>query len=192
MLSKLRKSEDGVITIEAAMVIPIILTFILALLTIVQIAIAEMALQESVSEGAQTMSHYGYLAQQGAGLIQNETDAMIGVIEERGSEAANHGIIEYILSNAADKGKGALGELITNLSNGLQEDASNKLVKSLYEERVGSGGFFNASAITVTSNVSDGENVEITAEVPLEVVLPFFSRTLTIKKKAVEQVWNGA
>ena len=59
MFKRLRENEDGVITIEAALVIPIMVTFILMLMCIVQIAIAEMALQESVSESTHTMAHYG-------------------------------------------------------------------------------------------------------------------------------------
>lgn len=64
-------------------------------------------------------------------------------------------------------------------------------MKELYADRVGDGKFFNAEAITVTPTVNH-ETVEVVAEVPLEINLPFFSRTITIKKKSVEYIWNGA
>ena len=194
MLKRLYKNEDGVITIEAALVIPIILTFILFLMAIVQIAIAEMALQEAVSESAQTTAHYGFLAQKAEGLIENESDALIGVVEERAGEVVSdqHAILDTFINVGADKGKGAMSEIISNFSVNAQQDLTNQLAKELYANNVGNGGFFNSESVTVETTIQDNEIVEVVAEVPLEINLPFFNKTLNIKKKAAEYVWNGA
>ena len=62
MFKNFIKDEKGVITLEAALVIPIMVTFILILVGIVQVGVAEMALQETVSETAETMAHYSYVS----------------------------------------------------------------------------------------------------------------------------------
>lgn len=194
MLKKLYEKEDGVITIEASLVIPIILTFILFLMAMVQIVIAEMALQESVSEGAQTTAYYGFLVQKAEGLIENETDALIGVVEEKAGEVVSdqNAIFNTIINISADKGKGAMSNLINSTSVSAQQNLTNQLVKEMYADRVGNGGFFNSESIVVETTIQDNEIVEVVAEVPLEINLPFFNKTLNIKKKAAEYVWNGA
>lgn len=194
MLKELYEKEDGVITIEASLVIPIILTFILFLMAMVQIVIAEMALQESVSEGAQTTAYYGFLVQKTEGLIENETDALIGVVEEKAGEVVSdqNAIFNTIINITADKGKGAMSNLINSTSVSAQQSLTNQLVKEMYAERVGNGGFFNSESIVVETTIQDNEIVEVVAEVPLEINLPFFNKSLNIKKKAAEYVWNGA
>ncbi|KKK34120.1 hypothetical protein WN59_11075 [Salinicoccus sediminis] len=191
MFKRLRENEDGVITIEAALVIPIMVTFILMLMCIVQIAIAEMALQESVSESTQTMAHYGYLAQEAEGLLENESGAMMDVIKEKGGSVTENNVVDFLVEKVGSHAEGKIGEFISNMSVSAQTGITEGLVKELYTDRVGDGKFFNAEGVKVEPAVNQ-ETIEVVAEVPLEINLPFFSRTITIKKKSVEYIWNGA
>lgn len=191
MFKNFIKDEKGVITLEAALVIPIMVTFILILVGIVQVGVAEMALQETVSETAETMAHYSYLSEKANGYVHSEADAMLNEVVSKGGEYTNHNsIIGYILEYGRSTVSGPISDKIDSILNGATEGIANNLGKDLYKERVGNGTFFNAEGIQITTKLNK-PYVEVEGTVTLPLTLPFFSKELKIKKKAVERMWIG-
>jgi hypothetical protein len=195
MLRNIRK-EDGSITIEAALIIPILLTFILFLTSLVKISIAEMALKEAVSDSAQTVAHYSYLSLVAEGKIQETTDGFVDDLKNKAGDAlGNNQIANALLEKIAVEGKALIptsGELINDY---IAKDLYEKVVKDKYEEKVGSSDFFSPDTITVVDynypNSRGDSDVLIGAENVLNIVLPFFEKEVKIKKVAVERAWSG-
>ncbi|ASK62851.1 hypothetical protein CFK37_12180 [Virgibacillus phasianinus] len=196
---KFYKKENGSITIEAAMIIPLFLMLILLLTSFVKISIAEMALKESVSETAQTVAHYSYLAMVAQNTIKQKSDAFVDSLTEKAGASVgleNNVIANTLLGKIADSGKKLIptsGNVMNDFSNGVYET----VVKQKYKQKVGSSSFFNPEGITVVnSSVPEGTSgesalVKVEAENTLQLIIPFFQKEITIKKKAVERGWVG-
>lgn len=196
-MRQILKRNEGSITIEAALIIPLFLMVILLLTSFVKISIAEMALQESVSETAQTVSHYSYLALVAQNAVKQKSDAFVDAIAGKaGDSLGNNEIANKLLERVADSGKELIpttGDALNTFSDGVYE----KVVKEKYKSKVGSSDFFSPSSIRIVkSSVPNGTGtdnslVRIEAENDLQLVIPFFEKTITIKKKAVERGWVG-
>lgn len=191
------KKEDGSITVEAAFIIPILLTFFLFLTSLVKVSVAEMALQEAVNETAQTVAHYSYLAMVGQGFIQEQTDGFVDSLSENASgKLNNHEVANYVLDKLGSIGKDAIptsGQALDYFSDSLYQG----IVGDKYEKSVPNTVFFNSGGVKVTNSSfpsgTNGEtaNVKIEAENKLHLVLPFYERDINIKKIAIERAWVG-
>ena len=190
------KNENGSITLEAALIIPILLTFILFLTSLVKISIAEMALKEAVSDTAQTVAHYSYLSLVAEKKIQETTDGFVDDLKNKAGESlGNNDIANELLNQIAVEGKKLIptsGELINDYAaQGLYET----VVKNKYEEKVGSSEFFSADTITIVDhqypNSRGDSDVVVGAENELKIILPFFEKEVKIRKMAVERAWSG-
>lgn len=197
--SLLRKSdsERGSITIEAAMLIPILLTFFLFLMALVKISIAEIALDEAVSDTAQTVAHYSYLSLVAESAIQQETDGFVGSLENKAASTLNNNeIAKNLLSKASEKAKEMIPTTGQLLNDHVAEGVYSDVVKEKYRNKVGSSNFFNADGISIKShkfpnNRNDAE-VLVEAQTEIQIILPFVEETVVIRKKAVERAWAGS
>ena len=191
MFKNFIKDEKGVITLEAALVIPIMVTFILILVGIVQVGVAEMALQETVSETAETMAHYSYVSEKVSDYAHSEADAMLSEAVSKGGKYTNHNsIVGYFLEYGKSTISGPISDKIDGILDGATESIGNNLGKELYKERVGNGTFFNGDNVQITTTLNK-PYVEVEGIVTLPLTLPFFSKDLKIKKKAVERQCVG-
>ncbi|WP_026906274.1 TadE/TadG family type IV pilus assembly protein [Paucisalibacillus globulus] len=191
------KKEDGSITIEATLIIPIFLFFILFLTSLSKITIAEMALEESMSETAQGVAHYSYLAMVGQKQIQTASEGFVDSLTETASgKLGNHAVANYLLDKLATIGKDMIpssGQALNYFSDSIYEG----MIIDSYKEKVNSSDFFNPNGITVTNSTfpqstsGEGADVLIEAENELKLVLPFFEKTIKIKKVVVERAWVG-
>ncbi|GAA0427961.1 hypothetical protein GCM10008934_17110 [Virgibacillus salarius] len=196
MLNFLKKNS-GSITLEAALIIPLLLTFILFLTSLVKISIAEMALQEAVNETAQSVAHYSYLAMVGQGLIQEQTDGFVDSLTEGAAgKLGNHEVANYILDKLGAVGKDVIptsGQGLNYFSNEIYQG----IVQKKYEENVFSSTFFSPESVRVIDSSfphgtsEDAANVKIEAENTMQIVLPFFEKEIKIKKIVVERGWVG-
>lgn len=194
---KFLKKDNGSITVEATLIIPIFLAFILALTTFVKISIAEMALQEAVDETAQAVGHYSYLAMLAQGQIQDQTDGFVDSLTEGAAgKLGNNEVAEAILDKLGEIGKDVIptsGDALNHFSN----DMYQGIVQRKYEENVYSTNFFSPDTVTVTNSSfphgTDGEaaDVKIEAENTMKMVIPFMEKDIKIKKVAVERGWVG-
>ncbi|MDY7045179.1 pilus assembly protein [Virgibacillus sp. M23] len=190
------RTEDGSITLEAALIIPILLTFILFLTSLVKISIAELALKEAVSDTAQTVAHYSYLSLVAEKKIQDTTDGFVDDLKNKAGESlGNNEIANELLDQIAVEGKALIptsGQLINDHA---AKSLYEKVVKDKYEEKVGNSDFFSPGTVTIIDhnypNTRGDSDVVVGAENVLNIVLPFFEKQITIKKVAVERAWSG-
>ncbi|QGS68919.1 hypothetical protein CV093_12320 [Oceanobacillus sp. 143] len=68
------KDEDGSITLEAALVIPVFMLFIVFMASIIRISVAEIALNKSVTETAQIIANHAYPAT----ILSEELESIAG------------------------------------------------------------------------------------------------------------------
>ena len=74
------KSENGSITLEAALVLPFFMLFIVFMASIIRISVAEIALNKSVSETAQIISTHAYPATILSDQVENlASDKLSGI-----------------------------------------------------------------------------------------------------------------
>lgn len=196
-MKRLIRNENGSITIEAALIIPIFLTFVLFLSSLIKITVAEMALQKAVDETAQNVSHYSYLAMVAQKKIKKTTDGFVDSLTDKSKESlGNHTIANHLLEKISQAGKDFIptsGDAINQFSDGFYEG----IVRSSYEKHIGTSQFYNPSGIKViqssfpTGTSGEAADVKIEAENTLKIVVPFFEKEIKIKKIAVERGWVG-
>lgn len=196
-MKRLIRNENGSITIEAALIIPIFLTFVLFLSSLIKITVAEMALQKAVDETAQNVSHYSYLAMVAQKKIKKTTDGFVDSLTDKSKEKlGNHTIANHLLEKISQAGKDFIptsGEAINHFSDGMYQN----MVRASYEKHIGQSQFYNPGGIRVVDSSfpqgTSGEaaNVKIEAENTLKIVVPFFEQEVKIKKVAVERGWVG-
>lgn len=194
------KDDKGVMSIEMAFVIPIMLFFILMLVTFVRITIAEIALKEAVSEAAQTSAHYAYVVD----ILQNQYDTF----RDKGIDAAVDAsgnrldptqsydeIMNRLTSLISDHIKGS--DLVpsgADFTNMFSEQVYTALVTSIYKQEVGDSSFFNPDGVEIIDSKSPGgenKDILIEAQVKIKQPLPFYTLEVTVNKKAVERGWVG-
>lgn len=195
---KVFKKEEGSITIEAALMIPIFLSFILLLTAFVKIGIAEITLQKAVNETVQSSAHYAYFGVAIQGLIDDAGDRFVGALTDNAKGAMdNNTVAEYIVDKLAGEAKGEIptsGDIANQFSDGVYET----LIRDKYITYVpASSTFFNPGGIHVTNSSypkgksGDSADVFIEVENTLKIILPFFEKEIKIKKVGVERGWVG-
>lgn len=194
---RLLKNKEGSITLEAALIIPIFLSFILLLSSFVKISIAEISLQKAVDETVQTSAHYAYLGLAVQGLIDDTGESFIGALTDSAKGAMdNDTVAKYLLDKLVDQVKGEIpssGDVVNHFSDGLFET----LVKEKYEKYVPSSSFYNPGGIKVLTShyttATSGDSADIVVEVEntLKLVLPFYQKDIKIKKIGIERGWVG-
>lgn len=156
-----------------------------------------MALDEAVSDAAQSVAHYSYIAMVLQGVVKKKTDGFVDSLTDKASgKLDNNEVARYLLKKLSGIGKDAI-PTTGDVANYFSDSFYQKMVRSRYIERVNNTPFFNPDGITVknssfpSSTSGDGADVKIPAEVTLKIVLPFFEKDVTIKKVAVERGWVG-
>ncbi len=198
MLKDFKRKEDGVMTLEAAMILPIMMAFILLMITMVQIVIAEIALQNAVSETAKVTSSYSYLLHKADTHVDSAIENIVDRTGDKVSGKTDSEVLTEIINAGKSKVTGELKEVIPAPTEGFDSYADDALytalVKYYYKANVGNGSTFNAGGIMVEdaqSFANGGADVAVEASVKLNISLPFFEFKREIKKKAVERSWKG-
>lgn len=212
MVRNFIKKEDGVIAIEAAMVLPVILAFYLLLISLVQIVIAEIALQNAVTETAKTSAHYGFVIDKGQDALDEKAKDMVNGITDKAtgyiqSDLLTDDIKQQAVDYIIDKSQKRMEQFgvefeipksTSFLGNFFANDIYEPMVRYFYGINTRNNSFFNKESVKVVDSTwtggRDGTNSEIavTATVDLEIRVPFYTFDLTIKKKAVERAWTGS
>ncbi|MEY9093377.1 hypothetical protein [Paenibacillus sp. RC84] len=208
-----RKSEQGGMVLEAALILPMFVGFIVALIVCIQIAVADMALRSAVSESTKVLAAGLYPAEvlyrQGeqsfdqtalASGAQNVVDTLQN-LREQAAQAGE--FIDSVEAYIPDPVVGLLAwvrQAGESGADGVKEAASSALrdamkpvVYSFADKRILKKDRFRIGGVTLPS-LTNRERAylgfEVTYDFPLAV--PFFNRTLVLKKKALERVWLGA
>lgn len=186
------RNENGSITLEAAMVLPVFMLFVVFMATIIKISVAEIALNKSVSETAQVIATHAYpvtiLAEETRSIANDKLSGL--TINE-----FNMGDVEKLVGTTFR----AAFDIDISGSNYIQQ-LSSGLVTPIIQDKFADNvdnSFFDESNVRVdvdlpgSINGSSESYVGITAEYDMDIVVPFVDHTITIKKKAYERLWVG-
>ncbi|MFD7524727.1 hypothetical protein [Paenibacillus chitinolyticus] len=207
------KNEQGGMVLEAALILPMFVGFIVALIVCIQIAVADMALRSAVSESTKVLAAGLYPAEvlykQGKEAFDQSTLASGGqhvmdTLQNLREQAAQAGeFIDSVEAYLPDPVVGLLSWVRQAGESGVDgakeaassalRDAMKPVVYSFADKRILKKDRFRISGVTLPS-LTNRERAylgfEVTYDFPLAV--PFFNRTLVLKKKALERVWLGA
>jgi hypothetical protein len=219
--SRLMKRENGGIVLEAALLLPLFMAFIVSLIMFIQISLAEMALQSAVSETTKSIAAQLYplkLVLQEAKSKYDQSHAA-GVINSavehvqtaRSKVIGAEGFIDEYASYIPDpvleilkweKEKREQGEdVLKSEYDSFLETQINPRINAAFTPIVYSysdSSYIKRDNLQVTSVIlpdllTGGETYfGVEAQLAFKLRLPFISRTLNLKKKAYERAWLGA
>lgn len=221
MFRKFYGEQKGGMVLEASLVLPFFLAFVMGLVICIQIAVLEMALQASVSEATKTISGQLYpvrLIYQEASskYAQSQAAQMLSSILDRVQTAREQvKNMENLADEYAAYIPDSLLELISlekekrELGEGMAQEEWDQLYESQVKPRILAAftplvyafsdttilkkDQFKVTDVTLPSLKSGGPAViAIEAQITYKLPLPFMSQTILIKKRAAERAWVGA
>lgn len=207
--------------LEASLILPIFLAFVVGLVLFIQIAIIEMAIQSGVSEATKTIAGQLYpvriLVQKAQSTYdQSRAADMLNTAVNQVQSARNHvtnteGFIEdyaaYIPDSVVElirweKEKRELGEgMAQDELNGLYESqvkprmlaAFTPIVFAFCDKSLVDKDNFKVTSVTLPSMEQSGEAFfGIEAQLTYKLFIPFMSQSIVVKKRAYERAWVGA
>lgn len=175
-----KRKVTGSIVLEAAIILPIFLCFMLFLTTLIRISIVDMALTQALSSGTKQVATQMYPVgvsmtqikdlEKGStltALYPTESQKVLELREAfvQGTGAADRAILDNVFQPLFDA---YIDDTVLRIENFQITQASLPNLRNRSEAYLA---------------------VEARYDMPL--YLPFFSQTMTFKKKAVERVWIG-
>jgi hypothetical protein len=170
-LVKWLRNENGGLTVEGALVIPMFLSFLLALLVMTRIAMTATALHMAASETVKTVSAHYYPVQE-----------LVGAADDAWKQRIPESLQPYL--NLLPEWK--------NLAQPLLCTALTPIVGSFADSRV-----LKLNKLVVTRAVLPGvDRTEepffgIEAEYVLTLPIPFIHKQIKLKSAAKERAWIG-
>lgn len=196
LMKRLIRKSDGSITLEAAMVVPFFMFFILFLTILIRLAVADMALYKAAAETSEIVVAYAYPAETVKEGISGYMNNKIKNIEKEKDidiEGATKWAKESLDFFGVDV-KGAIENFIESLT----ADVLTPVVRGKFEQATGNWNFFNPDKLKV-NNVEipslaggKGEFLEINVQYEFDLKIPFVDKTLILEKTSYERIWNGS
>ena len=139
-IRKFIRKENGSITLEAAMILPLFMLFIVFLATLIRLAVADMALYKAASETTELVVSYAYPADIAKSSVTSIIDDKIKSIENENQiditgaiEWANEGLQFFGIDIAAS---------VENLFEGLAASAVEPILEDKFKQATGNWNFF--------------------------------------------------
>lgn len=186
------RNENGSITLEAALVLPVFMLFIVFMASIIRISVAEIALNKSVNETSKIIATHAYpatiLAEEASGLVGDKLSGLT--------------LGEVSLTDVEDLVGTSIREFLdidvsgSNYLNDLGTSAITPIIKEKFAENMNSNSeSINNLTVEVempnSLNGGEGSYLGIIASYDLDLTVPFVEKTITIKKQAYERLWVG-
>lgn len=195
-MKRLIRKDDGSITLEAAMILPFFMLFIVFLATLIRISVADMALYKAAAETNEIVVAHAYPAEVirtgvedfAKNKVQSVLpgDLEVDHLTEWGNQA-----LEFFGVDA--------GASIANYLETLAEESIlQPILQDKFEQAAGDT-FFNSDNLEVTNVIlpslaggSGGDyfRIEVTYEIPISI--PFVNRSIILSKTASERLWTGS
>ncbi|MFE5317376.1 TadE/TadG family type IV pilus assembly protein [Paenibacillus sp. NPDC056579] len=217
------RQEDGGIVLEAALVLPLFLSFIVMLIAFIQVSLAEMALQSAVSDTTKVVAANMYpvdllyqqaKSQWGQSAAAGWVDQALSQIQaakqrvedtEKFVEDYESWIPDVVVQLVGWEKTyrthlEELGQATTDDARKKLEEAYKPLVHKAFTPIVAmyaNKTRLKKERLKVTDvmfpDLNNKENafIGIEAEYELPLAVPFFRKTVTIRKKAYERAWVG-
>lgn len=212
-----KTKEEGSMVVEAAMVLPIFLLFVLFLISIVQMTLYSTALQSTASDTVKSISTHMYPAalavqkwgatsEAGANPVKDGTDLSAGnqaesnwtiprlSLTDWGSSYAMSlpkPLNEWVMS-ALEKGEGPLQKLQAETSESVLDLAIKPLLKPYLSSDLLDYDRIHVSNIIVPE-LKKGTRpyfgLVVSYELPMKV--PFLNQRIVLEASAVERLWIG-
>ncbi|NQX63274.1 TadE family protein [Paenibacillus qinlingensis] len=221
MLLKFHKEQEGGIVLEASLILPLFLAFVVGLVLFIRIALVEMALQSGVSEATKSIAGQLYpvriLVQEAQSKYdQSRAAEMFNSVVDGVQSARNHVTsTEEIANEYAAYIPDSLLELVRwekekrELGEGMAQDELNEfyhtqvkprmlavftpIVFAFCDEKIVDKRNFKVISVTLPSLNQDGEAFfGMEAQLIYKLPIPFMSQTIVLKKRAYERAWVGA
>ncbi|MCJ7840232.1 pilus assembly protein [Lederbergia sp. NSJ-179] len=187
-MQRFAKKEDGSLTLEAAMVMPFFLLFIVFLATIIRISVVDMALRTAVNDTTEMIATHVYPVT----LLENTArSALDEKVKTYTKDTVN-------LDQVTDLASRLLSEFGINIMdhvNAVAGTALTPMVRSNFDKSM-EDGFFDKDRLTVEvdapSSFRPGAYIGVTATYEVGITAPFVNKKIKLRKKAYERLWSGA
>jgi hypothetical protein len=196
MIIKHLRKEGGSITLEAAMILPFFLFFIIFLTMFIRLAVADMALYKAASETTELVVAYAYPVKVTTDGATNFINNKIQTIEQE-NQVDITGAINWVKEGLNFLGIDVQGSIESLFESRLKE-IIEPTIQEKFRQATGGGDFFDESNLKVT-NVEipslvggTGAYLEINVEYRFDLSIPFVDKEIVLKKTAYERVWNGS
>jgi hypothetical protein len=215
------KSEQGSIVLEASLLLPMFAAFLIAFISLVQISVTELALQDAVSETAKQIAANLYpvkllYAEAKQKYGQSKLAAGIGEMVDKVNSAREQaeGVENFVEDYAAFipdpvvrlmQAEKEMRETLEQTAGDSYDQAKREALRILAEKAftpiVGLSAdkrWIKSDRLKVTSidvPIPDDAGkafIGIEARYELKLAIPFFPKTFVLKKKAYERAWVGA
>ncbi len=201
----LKKDTKGSLTLEASLIMPIFIVFLLLLMTMIRIAITEIALNNGVAETTKQIATHYYAIdllykewnKTKASELVNKT---IDDIDQERNEIIHAEDILKQYSEILPEGVNTLLYARESFENTARESfqelinqAFTPVVNRYLNNNIIDTRYLSVTKVTLPdleSRVDPYFGIELRYDMPLQ--LPFIHKTLVFKKKAYERVWIGA
>lgn len=196
IIKHLIRNKDGSITLEAAMILPIFMIFIMFLIMFIKLAVADMALYEATSDTTEIVSSYAYpgeIMKSSKSKILEDKLRSTDLYRDRNNAITLSQVVDWTDDALKFFGidvAGAADDLMHSL---IQEDVIEPVVQDYFKEATGNWSIFSPDNLTVKNvSLEKGEKfLQIDVEYNLDFSLPFFDETVTLKKTSYERLWTG-
>jgi hypothetical protein len=210
-------NSAGSIVIEASIILPFFISFVLVLNSFIQITVAQIALQTAVSETAKQISTHMYPVKLLYSKVENQVSGsntginfqrILDQIEQARSKViGSEDLVEQYASYIPEpivvllewekkqrellevNGQARGQQLLDPLIN----KAFTKLVLQFTDTKMLKPDHLQVVHVELPSLASSSEAIiSIEAQYDLRLPIPFFHHTLSLRKRAVERVWIGS
>jgi hypothetical protein len=221
VLRQLHREQDGGIVLEASLILPMFIAFVVGLVLFIQIAVIEMAIQSGVSEATKSIAGQLYPVR----ILVQEAQAKYD--QSRAADMLN-AAVEHVQSvrNQVTGAEDFVDEYVAYIPNSLLElvrweqekreigeGVAQEELLGLYESQVKprilaaftpivlafcgpsieNKGEFKVTYVTLPRLERDGDAYfGIEAQLTYKLPVPFMRTTIVLKKRAYERAWVGA
>lgn len=202
------QSEQGSMVVEASIVLPMFMFFVIFLIYIVQMTLISTALQSTVADAVKTVTSHIYPVSlainqsqgaEGSGDTNDENQTSHWEIPKLSlqdwasdySSSLPSPLNEWIMEAAA-KGDEPLGQLRNEVAEAVLDPVIKPILKPFMPERLLEYDRIHVSNVSIP-NLKSGESpyfgIELSYELPIRV--PFMNKKIVLQAKAQERLWIG-
>lgn len=187
ILRRVFEDSRGSLTIEAAIIFPVFLAMMMAIINFINVVMVYVAMDHAVSETVKQIAAHAYPLKE----LKTDSKTLNLITGEKMSQA---GIVGEIFNRVVAKGSSLALETII-------KEVARERIKERYPLGKLDDDDFEISRIAVynpngaagssrINNVSlNNEDVAIVVEYRVRLLIPFFSRMIPLSNTAVERAW---
>ena len=187
ILRRVFEDSRGSLTVEAAIIFPVFLAMMMAVINFINVVMVYVAMDHAVSETAKQIATHAYPLKE----LKTNSKTLSLLTGEKMSQA---GIMGEIFNRVVAKGSSLALETVI-------KEIARERIKEIYPLGELDDADFQISRVSVynpygtagssrINNVSlNNEDVAIVVEYRVKLLIPFFSRMIPLSATAVERAW---